>query len=125
MSEYRSVQRIFLIAALYQGLLGLLFLFFAPAVFNLARVTPPNHWSYVHFPAALLIIFGLMFAAVAGNPRANRNLIGYGILLKLSFCGVVVYHWSGLPWIWKPFALADAAFIAAFVWAIIRISRGP
>lgn len=27
------------------------------------------------------------------NPAANRNLIPYGILSKISCCRVVFYHW--------------------------------
>ena len=30
------------------------------------EVIPPNHYGYVHFPAALLIIFGLMFTGLLG-----------------------------------------------------------
>ena len=40
----------------------------------MAEVTPPNHWAYVQFPAALLVIFGLMFVAIAQDPVANRGI---------------------------------------------------
>jgi hypothetical protein len=114
-----AVAVLFSIAAIYDGLLGIAFLFAAGPLFNLVGLTPPNHYGYVQFPAALLIVFACMFIAVAKNPAGNRNLIPYGILLKLSYCGVVLFYWltSGLPDIWKPFCIADFFFLAAFVWA--------
>jgi hypothetical protein len=71
------------------------------------------------FPAALLIVFALMFLAVARNPVANRNLIPYGMLLKVSYCGVIFFHWfaSGMPDMWKPFAVADLVFLAE--WQVV------
>ena len=68
---------------------------------------------------ALLIVFAVMFMAIAVNPVKNRNLISYGILLKLSYCGVVLFHWftAGLPGMWKPFCVADLIFLLLFAWA--------
>ncbi len=110
---------LFVVAALYDGVLGLLFLFAAGPLYDWAQITPPNHLGYVQFPAALLIVFALMFLAVALNPRKNRSLIPYGLLLKISYCSVTFYHWfaTGIPWMWKPFAVLDLLFIFAFVWA--------
>lgn len=114
-------------AAAYDGLLGLAFLFAGPAVFAAAGLAPPNHWGYVQFPAALLIVFGLLFATVAYDPEGNRNLIPFGILLKASYCGVVFWHWAstGLPDLWKPWAFADLAFLLLFLWAWRRLGVTP
>ena len=40
-------------------------------------------------------MFALMFIAIARNPVANRGMIVYGILLKLSYCGLVFWYWFG------------------------------
>ena len=60
-----------------------------------------------------------MFAMIAWKPKENRNLIPYGLLLKVSYCGVVFSYWftSGIPVIWKPFAVLDLVFMALFVWS--------
>jgi hypothetical protein len=110
---------LFLIAALYDGLLGAAFLFRAEALFEWFAVPPPNHFGYVHFPAALLLVFGLMYLAVALSPQHNRNLIPYGMLLKVSYCGVIGYHWltTGIPDMWRPFVFYDLIFLALFAWA--------
>lgn len=114
-----AITWLFVIAALYDGVLGIVFLVAGQAVFSWHNVTPPNHFGYVQFPGALLIIFALMFLAVARNPVVNRNLIPYGIMLKISYCGVVFSYWfrTGLPDMWKPFAVFDLVFLALFVWA--------
>ncbi len=121
----RSIRSLFAVSALYDGLLGIAFLFAAPALFEWVGVAPPNHFGYVHFPAALLIVFALMFLAIARNPVANLGLIPYGILLKVSYCAVVFYHWltAGVPFIWKPFAVADLAFLVLFVWAYSALKK--
>ena len=121
----RSIRVLFAVAALYDGLLGIAFLAAAPALFAWVGVTPPNHFGYVHFPAALLIVFALMFWTISVDPVANRGLIRYGILLKVSYCSVVFYHWftADIPFIWKPFAIADMAFLVLFVWALSWLKR--
>ena len=45
------------------------------------------------FGFALLLIFALMFWRVFRDPVAHRPLMVYGMLLKLSYCGVVFGHW--------------------------------
>lgn len=115
----KTVSLLFVVAALYDGLLGLIFLFAGNSVFVHVGVTPPNHWGYVQFPAALLITFGIMFSMIAKNPVANRNLIPYGVLLKVSYCGVVFFYWMGpgIPGMWKPLAVIDLIFLVLFAWA--------
>jgi hypothetical protein len=50
---------------------------------------------------------------------AHRHLIVYGILLKVSYCGLAFWYWAteGIPGLWKPFAVADVVMAALFVWA--------
>ena len=125
MKQQRAVSVLFYLAALYDGVLGAAFLVAAPALFEWVGVTPPNHFGYVHFPAALLIVFALMFVSIARDPVSNRGLILYGILLKVSYCAVAFYHWAagGIPFIWKPFAVADRVFLVLCAWASMALSR--
>jgi hypothetical protein len=115
----RLVSILFAVASVYEGVLGAAFLVAPAALFTWFGVTPPNHFGYVQFPAALLIVFAIMFFAVAANPRANKNLIPYGVLLKASYCGLVFGYWftQGVPDMWKPFAVADLVFAVLFFWA--------
>ena len=124
MKTKTRVSLLFIVAAIYDGVLGGAFLIAPQALFEWLKVTPPNHYGYVHFPAALLIVFALMFLAIALKPISNRHLIPYGIGLKVSYCGVVFWHWFGgaIPNIWKPFAICDVAFIVLFILASIYLA---
>lgn len=119
MKSYTMIKLLFGVAALYDGILGVAFLLTPTQVFAWIDLPPPNHLGYVQFPAALLVVFALMFLMIALYPRENRTLIPFGILLKISYCAVVLHHWvsSDLPWIWKPFFFADLIFLALFACA--------
>jgi len=114
-----AISALFAVAALYDGVLGFGFLLGGTRIFDWFGVTPPNHAGYVQFPAALLLIFAIMFARIARDPYRNRHLIPYGMLLKVSYCGVVVGHWvtADVPDMWKPFCIVDLLFLGLFVWA--------
>ncbi|MCA9094002.1 MAG: hypothetical protein KDA68_10975 [Planctomycetaceae bacterium] len=121
--NFSQIRKLFAVAALYDGFLGVLFLLIPGSVFYLFSITPPNHFGYVQFSAALLIIFGLMFLKIALDPRENASLILYGILLKISYCGLTFYYWfgEGIPWIWKPFAIFDLIMLVLFIWAAMTL----
>jgi hypothetical protein len=117
-----AVRSLFLVAGAYDFVIGLAFLFFGPQIFAAGSVPPPNHWGYIQFAALLLIVFGLMFFAIARDPVANRNLIPFGMLLKLSYVGIVAYYWSttGCPTLFKSFTVVDAVMFVLFWWAYIE-----
>jgi hypothetical protein len=111
------IRALFLLVALYDGLLGLLFLVAPLWPFDHFNVTPPNHIGYVQFPAALLLIFALMFLQIAISPVRHRHLIPYGIMLKVAYVGLSGWHWwsAGIPGMWKPFTVIDAVTAVLFV----------
>jgi hypothetical protein len=113
------VRALFIVAALYDGVLGVVFLLAPGYAFELFSVPPPNHMGYVQFPALLLLVFAVLFAQIAWRPDRFAHLILYGILLKVSYCGIVFWYWAttGIPHMWKPFAVIDVIFAALFVWA--------
>jgi hypothetical protein len=113
----KFVKIIFIIAALYDGILGLAFLFFSGPTFQFFEVTPPDHLSYVQFPAILLLIFAALFYRVAMDPIGNRFIIPYGIALKIGYSSLVFYYvlTTGIAAMWVPWAWADLVFLIAFV----------
>jgi hypothetical protein len=119
MKATKPIAALFWIAALYDGVLGAAFLLAPSQIFQMANVTPPNHWAYVQFPGALLLIFAWMFVAIARNPVHNKGLIVYGVLLKVAYCGIAFWYWfgEGIPALWKPFALIDIVMAVLFVWS--------
>ncbi|HJN66071.1 MAG: hypothetical protein QF408_12160 [Pirellulales bacterium] len=122
-----TIRGLFAVAALYDGLLGVLFVIAPSWVFTKYGIDPPNHLGYVQFSAALLIIFGLMFLNIARDPHKHAPLILYGILLKVAYCSVTLTYWidANIPWIWKPFTIIDLVMLGLFVWAwkSLRVER--
>ncbi len=123
MKSLTAVRVLYLIAGLYDGLLGLLFLVAGPEIYDRAAITPPNHWGYIHFAAGILVIFGWMFLTIAQRPVENRNLVTYGVLLKVCYVLTVCWHWyaGGIPDLWKYFAVFDTAFALAFIWSLVPL----
>lgn len=120
-----GIKLLFFVAALYDGVLGLIFLFSPGLAFSLFEVIPPNHFGYVQFPAALLLIFAAMFVRVAMDPVANRFVMLYGVGLKAAYSGLVFYYLvtAGVPGMWVPWAWADLLFLVLFLWAWMSVPR--
>lgn len=116
---------LFLIGGIYDGVLGLAFLFAGARIFAFTGVTPPNHWAYLQFPALLLVLFAAMFFQIASDPVRHRSLMLYGAGLKVAYCGTVFWHElaTGIPSMWIPFAWADLAFLALFLLAYRATAR--
>lgn len=122
---YTWTKPLFVFAALYDGLLGLAFLFAPMAIFAFYGVEPPNHPAYVQFPALLLLIFAAMFWVIARNPAKNHALIPYGIALKASYSGLAFWHEisSGIPSMWLPWAWADLVLLLFFLASWLNLRR--
>jgi len=127
MKTLLPVRILFAVAAAYDGLLGLAFIIAGPQLYAFFGITPPNHWGYVHFAAGILVIFGLMFAAVARRPAENRNLVQYGILLKICYIATVGWYWvhGDVPAMWKYFMGADAVFLVLFLLSLCALRAAP
>ncbi len=123
MKSLLPIRILYAVAAVYDGLLGLAFIFAAPAVFAFAGVTPPNHWGYVHFAAGTLVIFALMFFRIAQDPVGRCGLVIYGVLLKACYVATVAWHefHGGVPPVWKVFAACDAVFLVLFLLSFVRL----
>jgi hypothetical protein len=120
----RTIARwLLVLAGLFDGVLGAAFLSAAPQVFSFCAIPAPNHWGYVHFASALLMIFALMFFAAAVYPAGNRNLVAYGMLLKVAFVGTVLYHWmhGDVPGVFKLFLVLDAAWFFILGWIFFAV----
>ena len=111
------IRPFFIVSALYDGILGIAFVFFWAVIYRHFGVTPPNHAAYVQFPALLLLIFSAMFFRIARNPVLNRDLILYGVALKAAYSGVAFWYFftSEVPAMWMPFAWADLVFLVLFL----------
>jgi len=121
------VKTLFIIAGMYDGLLAVAFLLFGSDIFHWFGVTPPNHVAYVKFPALLLLIFAAMFFRIARDPVKNRELILYGVALKVAYSGTAFWYQitKGIPFMWIPWAWADLVFLVLFLVAWKRTVPAP
>ena len=125
MKSRTSISILFYIAAVYEGILGLGFLLKPTGLYHYFQIPLPHHLGYVRFPAAMLVIFAIMFVCVAADPIRNRNLIPFGMLLKVSYATIIFWYWftQGLSAFWKPLAVTDLIFLVFFMMAYIRIPK--
>lgn len=118
------IRLLFIASGIYDALLGAAFLFFGFEIFRYAGVTPPNHVGYIQFPALMLILFGIMFVRIAGDPAGRSDWIPFGMGLKFAYFGVVFWHelHGGVPMLWVPWAWTDLAFFLLFfaAWRHLR-----
>ncbi len=114
------IRPLFVVAGLYDFLLGAGFLFAWRAVYARFGVTLPNHPAYIQVPALLIAIFGIGFGFVAQAPERNRDIIKLGIMLKLANAlpELTYYAQGQMPAMWVPFAWIDLAFLLTFVAAL-------
>ena len=112
----KLIKFIFFIGALYDGFFGVTGILAPNLAFDIFEVTPPNHPAYVQFPAILLLIFGAMLYRVARDPVSNRDLMLYGIALKVGYSGIIFYYLltTGVPGMWVPWAWIDLVFLLLF-----------
>ncbi len=117
MIQEKWIRALFIVAALYDGVLGLAFLRWHAGIFEYFAVTPPNHPAYVQFPALLLVLFAIMFLRIASDPLRFRELMLYGVGLKASYSGLAFWYQGtqGIPAMWLPWAWADLAFLLLFL----------
>lgn len=123
----KFIKPFFLIAALYDGVLGIAFVVAPAQIFSMYAIEPPNHVAYVQFPAMLLILFAIMFYRIAMDPVKNRDLILYGCGLKVSYCSLTFWYQltTGVPAMWIPWAWADVVFLLLFIVSWRSLAQEP
>jgi hypothetical protein len=123
--KHTWVKWLFLFSGFYDGLVGLVFFVAGFQIFDFFYVTRPNHIGYLQFPALLLVIFGIMFLRIASDPVRFRELIWYGVGLKLAYSGLVFYYYftTGIPFMWIPFAILDVVFLGLYLLSLSRLRR--
>ncbi|MFP6876770.1 MAG: hypothetical protein VCA37_08070 [Roseibacillus sp.] len=67
----------------------------------------------------------VLFAQIAVNPAKHRGLIIYGMSLKASCSGLILYHHlvDGGSGFWIPFAFADVGVLVLFSAAFVAIGK--
>jgi hypothetical protein len=116
----------FLVAALYDMVLGIGFFFLFGPIFSALGIALPNNTSYIHLTAAFVFVQGVGYWFVYQDMTANPGIVKQGIVYKAVFAGLGLYYLAIgqlLHPIFLAFAVADAAFLIGF-WLYLRRTSG-
>ena len=126
----RWYRMLFWIAAVYDIVLGITFLFFFRPVFEWLGVedTLPEYTSYVSLVAAFLFVIGIAYVLIAvGDLFRNRDLITIGTLYKVAYFAVALWYLidGNYPHIifFVVFGVADAIFAVTMAECRIYLGR--
>ena len=117
-------RRMFVVASLYDLILGLGFFLFYPAIYAWLSIQAPESPSYLHMAAAFVFVQGVGYAFVWRNLERNVDIIRLGIIYKLAYAGVVFYYRAAgqLPHlVYAGFGLLDLVFVVLFAQSLKAI----
>jgi hypothetical protein len=124
---YRAV---FLISAIYDISLGVIFTFFAGSAFKLLGIPEkmPPFGGYLALIGAFLMVIGVAYALITfGDLKRNRDLISVGILYKLAYCTTAFYYFAAgnVPHIVfvSVFGIVDSVFFVLMLECRIFLSK--
>ncbi len=86
---------LFLIAAVYDIVLGIIFTFFYEFAFELLGISHalPNYGAYLSLIGAFLFVIGIAYLLIfLGDLQRNLHLIIIGTLYKLAYSSVAIFY---------------------------------
>jgi hypothetical protein len=119
------IRPLFVVAALYEIILGVVYFLGYETLYRRAGVALPNHPGYVQLNALFVIVMGAGFWFIARAPERNRDLIKVGVLFKAAYAGIIFYYLyrGNMPTMWLPWAISDTVFMLAFLVALRALPR--
>lgn len=108
----------FLLAALYDLVLGVAFFFLYPWVYGMLGISLPTEPAYLHAAAAFVFVQGIMYLLVYRDMDRNWDLVLVGAVYKTAYTGVAFYHWGmgTLPHpVFALFGFLDLGFLLGFI----------
>jgi len=116
----------FLVAALYDLLLGAVFLVIGERILTSVGMVLPPHIAYIQLAAVFIFVQGLGYWLVFRDPFANLGIVRMGVAYKAAYSGLALYYLvSGqLPSVFFiPWAVTDLLFLIGFVMFLRAASR--
>jgi hypothetical protein len=118
----------FLVAALYDGILGAAFFIFYNPLFHVLRIALPNNTSYIHITTAYIFVQGLSYWFVYRDPIKNVDIVKVGIVYKIIYVGLAAYYLAIgqlLSSVFAWLAVTDLIFLVLFVRFVTQAQRTP
>lgn len=134
-SRERYYRTVFWVAAAYDIILGIVFLFFFEPAADLLDFKDelPDFDGYVTLLAAFVFVIGVAYVFIArGDLVRNRDLIAVGVFYKLAYASVAGYYFlvGEYPHILfvAGFGVADTIFLVLMAecwWYLGRLENEP
>ncbi len=126
LSKEKSYRYLFLIAALYDFVLGSVFFIFMDFIFDSILNLPlPTYPAFYQVAAAFVFVMGIGFYFVYLNMYRNIDIVKVGIAFKVFYTGVAFYYVfvENMPLIFSVFGFLDLIFIVFFVFFLRAVRR--
>lgn len=126
-SKHRYYRGLFLVAAIYDLVLGVAFTFFHKPAFELLDVTPPEG-GYIQLLGSFLFVIGVAYYLIwRGDLARNRDMIFVGTLYKLAYASIALVFWAigDIPHVafGAVFGLADLIFFVLMLECWLYLGR--
>jgi len=120
---------LFLIAALYDLILGIAFLFFYKILYLFLNIPLPENPAYLSLSAMFVFVIGIGYYLIYLDIYANRDLAKLGVIYKFAYAAIAFYYliFGAVPhFIFIVFALIDLVFAFLFIEFLysVRDSKG-
>ncbi len=118
LKHVKSYLYLFLIAALYDFVLGFAFFFFLPFFFEeIYDIVAPIYPAFYQGGAAFVFVMGVGFYFVYRNMYRNVDIVKIGITFKSVYTALAFYYVfiGNMPWVFSIFGFLDIVFIVFFV----------
>lgn len=116
---------LFLVAAVYDLVLGAIFYFFYKPVYAFFGITLPVYPMYLQMAAAFVIAMGIGYYFVFRNLYRNIDLVKLGVVYKLVYSGVASFFYfkdlAHVTFFW--FAIIDVVFLVLFVMFLVHAKK--
>jgi len=118
MVKDKFFKSLFLIAALYDLILGVVFLTMYKFIYSYFNITLPTYPMYLQLSAAFVIAIGIAYYFVYLNMYRNIDLVKLGVIYKLIYIIIAGYYYfvgiAHVLFFW--FVVFDLVFLVLFVW---------
>ncbi len=126
-SRERYYRGLFLVAAVYDSVLGIVFTLFPGPAFDLLDVTPPEG-GYIPLLGSFLFVIGVAYYLIwRGDLTRNRDMIFVGTLYKLAYASIAFIFWAigDVPHVAfaAVFGVADAVFFVLMLECWLYLGR--
>ena len=112
---------VFLVASLYDLILGIIFLTMYKAVYSYFNIALPTYPMYLQMSAAFVFAIGVGYYFVYRNMYRNIDLIKLGVVYKATYSIVASYFYfigiAHVLFFW--FVIFDVIFLVLFVWFLV------